>query len=115
MTEASRSFDRTRQAVLRKPEVAALYLEEALAAGDADAFKLALRHVAEARLGGIAGLAHETDLNREALYRTLSKRGNPTLDTLSRVLGALGLRVAVHVAEATDGPGRPKAENAVAS
>lgn len=57
-----------------------------------------MRNVAEARLGGISGLAKETDLNREALYRTLSERGNPTLDSLSKILRALGLRVSVGVA-----------------
>lgn len=99
MTTASRPFERTRHAVLQDPELAALYLEEALEAGDTEAFKLAIRHVAEARSGGIAGLAREAGLNRETLYRTLSKRGNPTLETLSRLLHALGLRVAVQVAE----------------
>ena len=100
MSETSRSLDETRQAILQDPEAAALYLEEALEAGDMEAFKLALRHVAEARLGGISALARETDLNRESLYRTLSNRGNPTLETLSKVLRALGLRVSVNVADA---------------
>jgi len=98
MTKASRAFEKTRQTILQDPQAAALYLEEALEAGDTEAFKLALRNVAEARLGGIAGLAKETDLNRETLYRTLSERGNPTLETLSKVLHALGLRVSVDVA-----------------
>jgi probable addiction module antidote protein len=90
-------FRQTREAILEDAETAALYLEEALAAGDDEAFKLALRHVAEARLGDMASLAEATGLNRETLYRTLSTRGNPTLDTLRRILHALGLRVAVRV------------------
>ena len=97
MTTASRSFQQTRIALLQDPERAALYLEEALAAGDTEAFKIALRNVAEARLGGMAALAKKTKLSRESLYRALSDQGNPTLATLSTVLGALGLRVAVHV------------------
>jgi probable addiction module antidote protein len=96
MTTSSRPFRQTRNTVLHDPQTAALYLEEALAAGDTAAFKLALRNVVEAQ-GGMASLAEETDLSRETLYRTLSERGNPTLDTLSRILGALGLRVAVQV------------------
>jgi DNA-binding phage protein len=51
---ASRPFRATQLAQLKGPESAALYLEEALAAGDTDAFKLALRNVAEARLGGMS-------------------------------------------------------------
>lgn len=100
MTTASRPFQQTRTALLHDPELAALYLEEALAAGDTEAFKLALRNVAEARLGGMTALAKKTDLSRESLYRALSDQGNPTLATLSKVLGALGLRVAVQVDEA---------------
>jgi probable addiction module antidote protein len=61
-------------------------------------FTAALKHVVEARGGG-ATLSKATHLNREALYRTLSKGGNPRLDTLSKVLGAMGLRVGVVLAE----------------
>ena len=45
---ASRPFRDTQLKQLPDPASAALYLEEALAAGDTDAFKLALRNVAEA-------------------------------------------------------------------
>jgi lipopolysaccharide transport system permease protein len=79
MSAVSRLFAPTRQAILQDPKAAALYLEESLEAGDAEAFKLALRHVAEARLGGIGELAKAADLNRETLYRTLSERGNYVL------------------------------------
>ena len=96
MTAPARPFRQTRDAILRDPEAAALYLEEALADGDTDAFKLALRNVVEAQ-GGMTALARKTELSREALYRTLSEGGNPTLETLGKVLGALGLRVAVRV------------------
>jgi probable addiction module antidote protein len=94
---ASRPFRATQLAQLKDPESAALYLEEALAAGDADAFKLALRNVAEARLGGMSALSERAKLNREALYRSLSKSGNPTLETLTKIMHALGLRMSVTV------------------
>ena len=99
---ASRPFRETRIELLHDPESAALYLDEALAAGDMVAFKLALRNVAEARLGGMGALAERTALNREALYRSLSEGGNPTLETLTRVMHALGLRIAVAVEHMTD-------------
>ena len=82
---------------LKNPEEAALYLEESLTDGNMNAFKIALRNVAEARLGGITELSKATDLNRETLYRTLSENGNPQLDTLSKVLRAFGLRISVNV------------------
>lgn len=92
---ASRPFRATQLAQLKDPDNAALYLEEALAAGDTAAFKLALRNVAEARLGGMSALSERTQLNREALYRSLSEGGNPTLETLTKVMCALGLRISV--------------------
>jgi probable addiction module antidote protein len=95
MITASRPFRATQLAQLKDPASAALYLEEALAAGDTDAFKLALRTAAEARLGGMSALSERTQLNREALYRSLSKSGNPTLETLTKVMRALGLRISV--------------------
>jgi probable addiction module antidote protein len=62
--------------------------------GDAHAVPVALRTVAEA-LGGMAALAKRTGLSRETLYRTLSRDGNPRLDTLAVLLDAFGLRLTV--------------------
>ena len=104
--KASRPFRETQIELLKDPEAAALYLEEALAAGDTDAFKLALRNVAEARLGGMSALSERTQLNREALYRSLSEGGNPTLETLTRVMNALGLRISVTVERSAARAGR---------
>jgi len=66
--------------------------------GDARAVPIALRTVAEA-LGGMAALAERTGLSRETLYRTLSKDGNPRLDTLAALLEAFGLRLTVRPQE----------------
>ena len=76
------------------------FLAEALADGDHRALPLALRAVAD--VVGMTELAARTGLNRETLYRTLSAKGNPRLDTLGAILAAFGLRltgapVAVHV------------------
>ena len=90
----SRSYNETRKKTLKDPKVAAFYLEECLQDGDMELFTAALRHVADAR-GGVALLSKATRLNRETLYRTLSEDGNPRLDTLSKVLTAMGLRFGV--------------------
>lgn len=71
---------------------AAKYLSAAID-DSREAFLVALRDVAEANK--IARVAEEAQVNRESLYRTLSKEGNPTLETLSAVLDALGLKMAV--------------------
>ena len=70
------------------------YLKAALEEGDPELFLLALRNVAEAQ-GGVAQLAEKAKLNRESLYKILSKRGNPELKSLDALLHALGFRHAV--------------------
>ena len=79
---------------LKDAENAAAYVEAAIEGGDPAGLLQALRNVAEAR-GGIARVAEKSGLNREALYRTLSKRGNPQLKSLAAILDATGLRLSV--------------------
>lgn len=55
---------------------------------------LALRTVAEA-YGGLGAVAAQAGISREALYRSLSPNGNPTLKTLLAVLKAVGMRLSV--------------------
>jgi probable addiction module antidote protein len=81
----------------REAEVAA-YIEAMLKDGDARAVPVALRTVVDA-VGGMAALADKTGLSRETLYRTLSERGNPRLDTLAVILAAFGLRLTVQPAQ----------------
>src|SRR5258708_31025252 len=82
---------------LNNPEEAAHYLNACLEDEDARVFLLALRDVADAH-GGIRALSRDTHLNRENLYRMLSKSGNPSLERLDAVLNACGLRLAVQSA-----------------
>lgn len=79
---------------LANAENAAAYVEAAIEEGDSAGVLQALRNVAEAR-GGVARIAEKTGLNREALYRTLSRRGNPQLKSLTAILDATGLRLSV--------------------
>jgi probable addiction module antidote protein len=79
---------------LRSEAEVAAYIEAMLEDGDARAVPIALRTVVDA-VGGMAALADKTGLSRETLYRTLSKRGNPRLDTLAVILAAFGLRLTV--------------------
>jgi probable addiction module antidote protein len=57
-----------------------------------DLFLQGLRDVVDAQ-GGMARTARKAGLNRESLYRQLSKRGNPRLQRLNAVLRALGLKL----------------------
>ena len=78
---------------LKDKKEAATYLQVSLEEyqkdGDLEAFLLALRYVAEAQ-GGIGQLSKKTHLNRESLYKTLSKNGNPKLQTIGLLLKGLG-------------------------
>jgi len=66
--------------------------------GNQAAIMLALRQVAQAQ-GGIAAVARRAKLTREATYKMLSKAGNPELRSLSALLKATGLRIAVRPIE----------------
>ena len=81
-------------AQLKNPAEAAAYLETVLDEGDQAAIMLALRQVAQAQ-GGVAEIARKAKLTREATYKMLSKSGNPELRSLTAVLEATGLRIAV--------------------
>ncbi len=75
------------------PDHARYYLDACIEEGHG-AFQVGLRDVIEA-FGGMTKVSRKTALNREALYRTLSRRGNPRQDTLEKILGALGMRLSV--------------------
>ena len=79
---------------LKDPAEAAAYLETVIEEGNQAAIMLALRQVAQAQ-GGIAEVARKAKLTREATYKMLSKSGNPELRSLTAVLEATGLRIAV--------------------
>jgi probable addiction module antidote protein len=100
---ASVSHGKTTIAELRADrEFAVEYLKSALEELDDPEHRavglLALRDIAEA-YGGLAQVAREAGITREALYRALSPTGNPTLKTLLAVLHAVGMRLSVASAE----------------
>lgn len=86
---------------LKNKNEAAAYLQIALEAyqndDDLEAFLMALRHVAEAQ-GGLGTLSKKTHLNRESLYKTLSSKGNPKLQTIGILLKGLGFEFSIKAA-----------------
>ena len=52
-----------------------------------------------ARSEGMTKMAAKTGVNRQALYSALSEDGNPTLETLLKVLAALGVRIKCEAAD----------------
>jgi len=72
-------------------------LNDALESGEAGYIAAVLGAIA--RSEGMTSIAEKSGVKRQALYRSLSEDGNPTLETLLGVLGALDLRLAVKEAE----------------
>jgi probable addiction module antidote protein len=75
----------------------AAYLEAALEDGDPSLVAAALGDIARAR--GMSGIAKQTGLGRESLYKSLSPDGNPEIATVLKVLKALGLRLRATVGD----------------
>ncbi len=48
-----------------------------------------------ARSRNMSQLARDTGLTREGLYKALSEHGNPSFDTVLKVVGAMGYRLAL--------------------
>lgn len=77
---------------LKNPEVVVHFLNATLESGDKDAFLLALKYVAEA-WGGMTKLARASKLHRVSLYKIMSKKGNPGIDTVMTLLDTLGIQL----------------------
>ena len=85
----------------QRPRFAAEYLRAAMEDTDEpEVLLIALRHIAEAR-GGLAKVAKAAGIERESLYRALSAKGNPRLSTIVGVMKAVGLKLSVETAQAT--------------
>ena len=92
---------------LRTPEEMAAYLEASMEEADGDAAFVAKALGDIARAKGMSQVACDAGLSRESLYKALSGDRNPSLDTVLRVVGALGLKLRAEAALDTDtvGPG----------
>lgn len=81
---------------LVSPETEQEYLQAAFEDGDPALIAAALGDIARAR--GMTHVAREAGISRETLYKALRPEGNPTLDTLARVIRVLGMKLAVRQA-----------------
>ncbi|PNU04453.1 addiction module antidote protein [Novosphingobium guangzhouense] len=81
---------------LTEVEDQAELLADAVASGDASIIARAIGIVARAH--GISDLSRATGMKRQQLYRAFGPEGNPTLETMVKVLPALGLRMRIEAA-----------------
>lgn len=90
-----RNHDEAMAELLRDdPAYAVQLLNSILEDGDQRELLITLRQMAKA-FGGVPAVADMAHLSATQLYRTLSPDGNPVLSSLSAILKAMGLRLAV--------------------
>lgn len=97
MTIKTSAFDAARYLQSRKAQ--AELLRDALESGDAGFIATALGVIARAQ--GMAHVASEAGVTREALYRSLSASGDPRLTTLLGVTKALGIEMSMTLGKPT--------------
>ena len=72
------------------------YLDAAAETGDPALMQAAIGDVAKAR--GMGQIAKEAGVGRESLYKSLSKDGNPSFQTILKVIHVLGGRISIQAA-----------------
>jgi probable addiction module antidote protein len=90
------SYRQSLLTALLDPVEASSYLNAALE-DSPEAFLKALKNVAQAR--PVTQVARQAGIQRETLYRAFSEQGNPTFETLSSVLSALGMKLSIAPSE----------------
>jgi len=78
---------------LKSDEDIAEYLRQVVQDGDPAELAGALGHIARAR--SMTQLARDTGLSRESLYKSLSGARVPSVETLFKVVKALGYRLSI--------------------
>lgn len=91
----SKSHDAAMAELYRSdPALALDVINGILEDGDQAELLTVLRQLTQA-FGGVQTIAEQASLNATQLYRTLSPEGNPALSSLTAILKAMGLRLAV--------------------
>jgi probable addiction module antidote protein len=80
---------------IREPEDVVDFFNDALESGNSPYIASVLGTIA--RSEGMSKIAEKTGVNRQALYTALSENGNPTLETLLKVMSALGIKLKCEV------------------
>ncbi len=78
---------------LRTPAEMAAYLESVLEESNGDASMVAKAIGDIARAKGMSQVAKDSGLSRESLYKALSGERSPGIDTILKVISALGIKL----------------------
>ncbi|GHT68628.1 transcriptional regulator [Spirochaetia bacterium] len=80
---------------LETEEDIAFYLDDIFKSGDSDLIITAIGDVARAR--GMAKIADDSGRGRESLYKSLSLEGNPSFETIVKVMASLGFALSPRI------------------
>jgi probable addiction module antidote protein len=78
---------------LNTPEEIRIFLQEVAATGNESDFLHALSTAARAK--GMSEVARRAGVSRASLYKSLADDGNPKFATVSKIVAALGCKLAV--------------------
>ena len=78
---------------LKDPELACEFISQAIEQNAPEYLKIALGDIVKAY--GVSYISEQTGINRQAIYKMLSKNGNPTHKNLIAILAVLGLELTV--------------------
>ncbi|MGE0241623.1 MAG: addiction module antidote protein [Parvibaculaceae bacterium] len=95
---------------LHSPQDVAIFLEAVLEDYDGDSRVIVKALGVAARALGMQKIAKETGLNREGLYQALSGKGNPSFDTVLKVMHAIGVELRPKVLQRRPADDRRKAK-----
>ena len=90
MTKAFHDYLLERQQV---PEVACQFITQAIEDNGQDQLKLSLEKIVRAY--GTERISKKTGVTRQAIYKMLSRNGNPTYKNLIAILNVFGLELIV--------------------
>ena len=76
---------------LESEEEITAYLVDAFSTNDCQLIVAAIGDVARAR--GMSKIAEDTECGRESLYKSLSSSGNPSFETVIKVMSSLGYAI----------------------
>lgn len=81
------------QDYIKTPKDQAEYLEAVLEDGDLTLLAAALGDIARAR--GASKMAEKSQISRQTIYKQLRAGGNPSLDTITKLTAALGIKLRI--------------------
>ncbi len=94
MAQKKTNYTRHLEKRLKSPRHITGLLNVVIADPDKRVFLLTMRDVIKAN-GGFLKLARDTGISREHLYYIFSDKGNPTFETIQKVLNQYGVRFSI--------------------